>query len=500
MPNIVAYAVLYGYPLLAYFIFRSLTPARAVIWTILIGYLLLPPVPTVANFPILPTLSKIEIPSLSAALLLVWFHGLKSLCWPKNRILIALGMVYVLSPFATILLNSDVIVTGYFSVQPLSFRDIPSTILGKLFFLLPGILAYSVLSKPGHLKDILLALVIATGFYSVPMLLEIRLSPQINTWVYGFFQHDFAQMIRGSSFRPIVFLYHALWVAFLVLSTAIAATALYRYSDKDLPMEGGQRDFLIHPLVILAPFTRKNPHALYFWLALYFTVLLFLCRSYGSIIYGMALIPFAAMASPRLQLFGAFGLAVIVATYPITRMMGMFPTEELVDVARQINEARAHSLEFRFNNEQILLERAQERMLFGWGTWGRNMPINPFTGAYLTISDGRWIITLGQFGIVGFVAEFGLFLMPIVTAFYYNMKGGMAGISPYIPAFALLMGINAVDMLPNATVTPLTFLFVGAMMRHLDGVPERRAQQRRFVENRMVTYLPRPIEGPRTIL
>ena len=46
------------------------------------------------------------------------------------------------------------------------------------------------------------------------MLVEVRLSPQINTWIYGFFQHDFIQMMRYGGFRPIVFLPHGLWVAF----------------------------------------------------------------------------------------------------------------------------------------------------------------------------------------------------------------------------------------------------------------------------------------------
>ena len=60
----------------------------------------------------------------------------------------------------------------------------------------------------------------------MPALFEVRFSPQLNIWIYGFFQHDFQQMIRGGSFRPIVFLPHGLWVALFFLSTLVAAAAL----------------------------------------------------------------------------------------------------------------------------------------------------------------------------------------------------------------------------------------------------------------------------------
>ena len=74
-----------------------------------------------------------------------------------------------------------------------------------------------------------MALVVAGLAYSVPMLIEVRLSPQINIWVYGFFQHNFDQMMRYGGFRPIVFLPHGLWVAFFALMALVAAVGLWRF-------------------------------------------------------------------------------------------------------------------------------------------------------------------------------------------------------------------------------------------------------------------------------
>ena len=38
------------------------------------------------------------------------------------------------------------------------------------------------------------------------------------------------------------------------------------------------------------------------------------------------------------------------------------------------------------------------------------------TGRDISITDGHWIITMGQFGIVGFIAEFGLLGFSVLRA------------------------------------------------------------------------------------
>ena len=37
-------------------------------------------------------------------------------------------------------------------------------------------------------------------------------------------------------------------------------------------------------------------------------------------------------------------------------------------------------------------------------------------GNDVSVSDGGWIITLGQFGVFGFLAEFGLLAWPVLRA------------------------------------------------------------------------------------
>ncbi len=126
------------------------------------------------------------------------------------------------------------------------------------------------------------------------------------------------------------------------------------------------------------------------------------------------------------------------------------------------------------------MERALEKPLFGWGSWGRNHILNPVTGVIETVTDGRWIILIGIFGWVGYLAEFGLITLPVLMLWHYSRRLGNAAHVRLIGPVALLLAINLIDMLPNATLTPLTWLFAGAVLglaeaaRHQHPVTARR--------------------------
>ena len=71
MPNALAFLMLIIWPLACVVMFRKLPFERAIIWSILGGYLILPPR---ANFdlPLVPSMDKVSIPSLCAALCCVY--------------------------------------------------------------------------------------------------------------------------------------------------------------------------------------------------------------------------------------------------------------------------------------------------------------------------------------------------------------------------------------------------------------------------------------------
>jgi hypothetical protein len=86
------------------------------------------------------------------------------------------------------------------------------------------------------------------------------------------------------------------------------------------------------------------------------------------------------------------------------------------------------------------------------------------TGDDVSVTDGRWIITMGQFGFVGFLAEFGLLALPIIRAASALKYAETAQDEVFLAALALILAINMIDLLPNSSISPWTWLIAGALL------------------------------------
>lgn len=448
-PNIIAYIALALWPVVTYKLWQRLDRAQALIWTILGGYLLLPPVAAAFNFPVVPDLNKMTIPNLMAMACAMWLVKDRFSVVPQSWLGKALIGAYVLSPFGTVLTNRDPLFFVQTSIQGMRIYDSFASIAYQAIALLPFFLARRYLGNPDGMRHIILALVTAGLAYSVPMLIEVVMSPQLNVWVYGFFQHDFFQTIRYGGYRPVVFLPHGLWVAFFACMTVLAALALLRRSPAE---------------------TRPKTMVT----LLYLVFMLVLCRSAGPLVYAMALAPLLVLAPVRLQILIAAVMACVVVAYPILRGAHLVPVDQILEFANGLSPDRAASLRFRIENEEILLARAQERPWFGWGGYGRSFTHDPITGRTLNIADGAWVILMGNYGWVGYLAEFGLTALPLLLLAAEALRHKAAELSPWVGAVALILGANMFDLLPNATHIPFTWLMAGALL----GEAERLANLR----------------------
>ncbi len=157
------------------------------------------------------------------------------------------------------------------------------------------------------------------------------------------------------------------------------------------------------------------------------------------------------------------------------------PQQWLLNQAASIDPDRAASLDFRFTNENTLLDRAYEKPVFGWGSWGRNHILDPVSGNILTVTDGRWIIVIGVYGWVGFLAEFGLLVLPLVLLWREALAARETSISPFIAPLSLILAINIADMLPNATLTPLTWLLAGMLVGYAELLRDQRLKVKKPV-------------------
>ena len=454
MPNQIAFLALLAWPAISAVLFARLPMDRALIWSLLLAYLFLPEPPALWDFPLLPPLDKHTIPALAAFALVLWRDRSAAPLWPENRAAQVLVVTFILSPGVTAVLNDDPVFFGRIGLPGLAFKDGAGLVIGQFLLILPFLLARQHLAGGGSHRSLLVALMIGGLLYTLPMLVEVRMSPQLNMWVYGYYQHLFGQSIRANGFRPVVFLYHGLWVAFFLMTAVVSAFALWRWSD------------------------RKGSFRLLF-AALWLTAVLVLAKSLGALLFMLLLVPLVVALTPRWQIHAALLIGALAVGYPLMKGSGLVPEEALVGAAAQIDPERANSLDFRFDNEDTLLDRASERPAFGWGSWGRNHILDPVTGRILTVTDGRWIILIGVYGWVGFVAEFGLLFLPLAVVWREMLLGGGIQVSPYAGPLALLLAINLVDMLPNATLTPLTWLIAGALVGYAEDLKRERLKRPR---------------------
>jgi hypothetical protein len=438
MPNGLAYLMLLVWPVIALVLYQRLSPMKALIWAILGAYMLLPPVAKF-DLPAVPDFDKFSIANLCAMAFTLVVLKARFGVLPQNWIGKGLVALFVLTPFATSITNPDPIPILTGDVPALRMYDSVAFISSQLIALIPFFLARRFLGTPEGMRTLIGAMVLAGLIYSVPMVLESRLSPQINIWVYGFFQHDFSQTIRGNGYRPMVFMPHGLWVAFFALMAAVSALVMLRQSTAD-----------------------DRHWRLFIWL--YLMAVLVLCRSAGPMVYALGLTPLIVVAPRRIQVLVGAVLAVLVITYPLLRGAHLIPVYDIVDFAEKLSPERADSLRYRTDNEEALLARALEKPWFGWGGYGRNLILDPYTGRILTVPDGGWIIVLGAYGWSGYAAQFGLLVLPLILLGREGLLSRSAAFSHWGTAVALIYAANLVDLLPNNTLIPFTWLMAGALL------------------------------------
>jgi hypothetical protein len=432
MPNTIAYAALIIWPVVILALFASLRPTHALIWSLLGGYLLLP-VNTGFDLPGVPALDKTSIPSVTALIGALIFVGARAVRLPREWWLMMLMVLYVISPMLTVLTNPDSLVFGDLVLPGLKPYDAASAAASKGIDLIPFLLGYNMLRTARSQDYLLWALVAAMLFYSLLIIIEIRLSPQLHTWIYGFFPHSFDQQMRSGGFRPVVFLGHGLLVATLTSMTIVAAAYLARRRAQIFGISA------------------------WFWLA-YLMCIMVLCRSLGALILAVAALP-AAIFIQRggVRLICAL-VAITVLAYPMMRGADLVPVQTLADQIAAESRERAGSFQTRIDNEDRLLERASQRPLFGWGGYGRNRVYDEYTGEDMSITDGAWIIVIGTSGWAGYIATFGLLCLPLVGTWWRGSHVSAAG-----TALSLVLAVNLVDLVPNSSLTPLTWLLAGSL-------------------------------------
>jgi hypothetical protein len=435
MANWLAYIVLFGWFFVVVYLFRVYSIQQAIVTSIIGGFLILP-FGLAVDLPLIPPLDKASISSLSAFFVLRFILGKRIKIPPKFSLVGIFYIVCLLVPFVTALNNSQ----PYGFIRGLTSYDALSALIQQWIVLIPFILGYAFIRTADSILVLLKVLLIAGLFYSILMLFEVRMSPQLHNWIYGYHGMDgFSQHKRYGGFRPTVFLGHGLYVAFFAVTVLFASEILLKIKER-----------------VSKRFSARQ-------LTAYLFIVLVFCKSAASIIYGAVLLPIMHYGKARLQIKIAVIIALFAIFYPLMRLYDVLPLADLLNFVTGFDMERGQSLDYRFDMEKTLLAHVREQVFFGWGGWGRNRVYSE-EGFDLTVTDGYWMIIFGNYGLIGFLSVFGLLAMPIFKAASVLKRKVKSFDQVTLAGMSLILAINMFDLLPNDTLTPLTWLVAGALL------------------------------------
>jgi hypothetical protein len=447
MGNNFAYLALIAWPLISVFFFKRFDRITATFCTI-VGGLLLLPVKVEIDFPMVPPFDKSSISVLSALFCLRFVTKQRIRLLPVTRAEKLLTILLLVVPIITVYNNQESVtrIDGLF-LAGLTYHDAASDIIRRYLLLIPFIIGVLIVRSLEDQVSIFKLATIAGLAYTLPILFEVRMSPQLHDWIYGFFPSDFGQQKRYGGFRPVVFLGHGLEVAiFMVISLATAA-ALWREK------------------IMIRNFSNTA-------IVVFLFAILVLCKSAGALILGVLLLIAFRVLKYKLQMTGAISVISLFLLYPLLTIGDMIPHQALLDWISGIDPERSESLQFRFYHEAGLVEHAREKLYFGWGGWGRNELTSK------TVTDGAWIIFLGRYGLIGFLAIGGLAWLAVWKGYRSLSITSDLKTKNLIAMHALIVSVIFIDQLPNASWNMWTWFLTGALVGRTIGLREEAANAR----------------------
>lgn len=303
------------------------------------------------------------------------------------------------------------------------------------------------------------------GLIYVPLcLFEIRMSPQLHRWVYGYHRAWGGERLGG--YRPAVFLNTGLELGLWMSATALVGIWLWRTR--------ALRELWGVPAGVLSG-------------GLFVTTVL--CRSLGSLALLLAALAALSLLWATRWRWVALAFFLLPAAYVAARAPQVWSPQRVVGLVESFDAERARSLASRLNQEEVLTARAWQQPWFGWGGYGRNRVLNEF-GVSSTVTDALWLITFGIYGLTG-LAALGLALALPGLLLWQRLRVDEWWSPVTGPAVALAFAatLYALDGLMNAMLNPIYHLMLGAVTSVAVGAGAQAAQTLRV---RRVVRVVRP--------
>jgi hypothetical protein len=418
-----------GWPAVIVGMFYVMPARRAVIFGYLSAFLLMP----IHHYNIASLPDYDKITATSAAVMI----GIMLTDWrrvtefrPSLYDLPMFGWC-VVAPIAASLSNHE------FIYDKLGLYDGLSHVFGQIVFWgVPYIIGRLYLTTMDAMRDMAIGLVIGAILYMPLCLWEVRMSPQLHRTFYGYHPHSFGQQMRAGGYRPMVFVGHGLLVALFYTCATISAFWLW-YGAKIKRFCG------VPMVVILAALL----------------IMLVLCKTLAVMVLLPLGILLPLVVGRWRTRWPVVLLLIVVPGFMAMRIDGRVTGDTMVRWIEKISVPRAASLRTRLENETALTEKAMQRPYFGWARWGRSRIFDKW-GKDVSITDGLWIIALGEMGLFGlsmltlsFMVPLWRFAREFPPTVWLHPRAGPA------VAAAAIVAITLIYNVPNSSVE-VTFITV----------------------------------------
>ena len=423
----IAQALLFVWFIVAIVLFSKMTSQRALVFGILAAILFLPMVSY--DISLIPGRKDVytNLGLLVAALLL----DPRPLMAFRPRLVDLPMILLCITPFIAATANG----------QP-PYNAFASSMSALVTWGLPYLLGRSYLTDVKALWQMAHGIFIAGLIYAPGCIFEMFMGPTLHLHVYGSLAFpDYLQSMRWGGYRPNMFMQHG-----LMLSTFMCCAALmgiWLWSN-----QAYKKFYGLPPGPTIA----------------FLVMVAVWCKSTGAII--LMLTGLAVLFLTRFLKNGVlvYILAAAPMMYILARTVGGWTGDNAVQMANEyLSVDSGGSLQVRFGNENVLVERAMMKPVFGFGTDG-DFLIKDYNDRIVSIPDGLWVIALGSGGLVGLTALFGCMIFPTIAfirRFPAKTWGNPAMAAP--AAIGVFLITYAIDCLMNAMVNPIYLVALGGL-------------------------------------
>jgi hypothetical protein len=283
------------------------------------------------NLPFMPRLGRFDMAIFSAVAGTVLFHA-HTLSRFRPRWFDGIIVVVLVMTVSTSVVNGH----GFYDGIVNAFNDTMAFVISFFLFRI-------YLGTPKGFRTFLVVLVWCSVVYTPLALWEWRMSPQIHTTLYGYFQHSFLQHARWGFYRPVICFGHGLQLGrFFAFAAFLALFPLRDVFRKQVT--GGQWLFLV-PMAGLALSMSFSPYMLFAGLCVMYVLM-------------------------RRALWLGYVLPGVAAVYVFIVFMGYNPLYGMVDLFASVSVDRAESFRYRLDALNEYRVNILQQPILGWGGWG----------------------------------------------------------------------------------------------------------------------------------